>query len=135
MKPFGKLFAITMLTSAAFSAFAAPPKLLITHNMTNVESNAWIAGVLQSQHPTKANSVSKVSWTEVMVACFGHVVNGKCPAVIKMATNTSSPIEIGQVELDVKTGTITPGSISAHGYTLKVIGPGETVLSQENVVD
>lgn len=117
-----------LTTSIAFAA----PKQLITHNLTNVESNAYVAGVIPSQHPTKAHSDNKVMWAAVKMACYGHTVNGKCWALVKMATNTATPVELGTVSIDIETGIITPNQISANGYTLTVNGPGETTLTQNN---
>jgi hypothetical protein len=110
----------------------AAPKQLVTHNTTDVESNAYIAGTIPSQHPTKAHSDNHVNWAAVKMACFGHVTNGKCWAVVKMATNTPNPVEIGIVSIDVDTGIITPQQISNNGYTFTVNGPGETTVSMTN---
>ena len=67
------------------------------------------------------------------MACFGHTVDGKCPALIKMGTGPNdggNPVELGTVTLDLNTGIITPSQISANGYTVTVNGPGETTLSK-----
>ena len=121
------------MTVGAMSLFAATaiaaPKQLITHNTTDVESNAYIDGTIQSQHPTKAHSDGKVFWTAVKMACFGHTIDGKCTALIKMADNTPNPIIVGTVTLNLDTGDITPKQLSANGYTITVDGPGETTLS------
>lgn len=114
---------------AAAAAFAVPPKQLVTHNTTAVESNAFIDGSVPSQHPTKAFSDGKIFWTAVKMACFGHTVNGKCSAVIKMSTNTANPVTIGTVSMDIETGDIMPKQLSANGYTIRVDGPGETTIS------
>jgi len=122
------------LSTLALSLFAvtalAAPKHLITHNNTDVESNAFVAGSIPSQHPTKAHSEGRVFWTAVKLACFGHSVNGKCTALIKMATNTPNPITLGTVTMDLATGEITPIQLSASGYTMTVNGPGETTITQ-----
>lgn len=118
--------ALSLLTAAAFAA----PQQLITHNTTNVESNAFIDGTIPSQHPTKAHSDGKVFWTIVKMACFGHTTNGKCSALIKMATNTAAPVILGTVSMDLESGDITPKQIIANGYMLTVNGPGETTLSE-----
>lgn len=117
--------------TATSSAAATPPRQLITHNTTNTESNAFIDDNIPSQYPTKAHSDSKVFWTVVKMACFGHTVNGKCSALIKMETDTTHPLSIGKVYVDIETGDITPKQLSAHGYTITVNGPGETTLSQD----
>lgn len=127
---------IKTITAAALglitaTALAVPPKQLITHNTTDVESNAYVAGTIPSQHPTKAHSDSSVFWTEVRIACFGHTVNNQCSAVIKMATNTAEPITVGTLTMDLGTGDITPKSLSSNGYTITVNGPGETTLSAD----
>jgi hypothetical protein len=127
--------ALKQLITLAFSLFTitafAAPKQMITHNTTDAESNAFVAGSIPSQHPTKAHSDGRVYWTAVKMACFGHTVDGKCQAVIKMASNTPSPITIGTLTVDLNTGVITPSQISANGYTVLVNGPGETTLLQQ----
>jgi hypothetical protein len=121
-----------LLIAAAFgmcsTAALATPIMLITHNTTDLESNAYVAGTIPSNYPSKPHSDNKVSWVAVKMACFGHTQNGTCSALIKMATNTPYPIELGTVIMDLKTGDITPKQISANGYTLIVNGPGETTL-------
>ena len=112
-------------------AYATPPKQLITHNNTNFDSNAYIAGTIPSQYPTPAQGMSKVPWTNVRLACFGHVVNGLCTADIVMGINTPNPINIGTVSVDINTGAITPAQISSNGFTLTVVGLGETVITQD----
>lgn len=119
--------AITLSLSAV-TAFASP-EYLITHNNTNVESNAYIAGI-PSIYPSAANSTRKVHWNLVKLACFGHSTGGKCSALIKMATNTRNPVDLGTVTMELATGDITPKQISANGYTLTVNGPGETTLTK-----
>ena len=57
-----KKLCLTLLgTLCLISNVFAAPKQLITHNRTNVETNAYIDGVIASQHPTKANSDNWVS--------------------------------------------------------------------------
>lgn len=120
-----------MLFIAASVAFAAPPKVLITHNETDFESNGYIAGTIPSQHPTKAHSTGRVMWASVRMACFGHVINGRCEALIKIATDTDHPIELGTVSVDLNTGDIQPKALYANGYKMIVNGPAESTLSKE----
>ena len=118
--------AFSLLTAAAIAA----PKQLITHNTTDVESNAFVDGNIPSSHPTKAHSDGKIFWGEVQIACFGHLSpDRKCNALIVMASNTANPIALGTVSMDIDSGDITPKQLSANGYTLIVNGPGETTLS------
>lgn len=121
-----------LATAAVFyfttTTVMASPILLITHNTTDSESNAFVAGTIESHYPSKAHSDNKVSWVSVKMACFGHTVDSKCPALIKMGTNTPNPVELGTVVMDLNTGDITPKQITANGYTLIVNGPGETTL-------
>lgn len=124
-----KLTSSLALILFAATVFAAP-KHLITHNSTDVESNAFVAGTIPSQHPTKPHSDGKVFWTAVKLACFGHSIDGKCTALIKMATNTANPITIGTLTMDLYSGDITPLQLSENGYTITVNGPGETTLSK-----
>jgi hypothetical protein len=128
MKLSNKIIVGLGLCFAASVAMATPPKQLITHNNTDVESNAYIAGTIPSQHPTYPHSDNKVTWTAVRMACFGHLENKQCSAVIKMATNTATPVELGTVYVDIETGEITPKFLSGNGYTMTVNGPGETTL-------
>ncbi len=122
----------TLLVAASFSIAAstalASPIMLITHNTTDQESNAFIGGTIPSNHPTKAHSDNKVSWVAVKMACFGHTNGTLCPALIKVATNTATPVDIGFVTMDLRTGDITPKQLRANGYTIIVNGPGETTL-------
>jgi len=121
------IVSLCLFTAATFAI--VPPKLLVTHNNTDYESNAFVAGTIPSQHPTKAHSVGKVFWTAVKLACFGHTENGKCSASIKMASNTPNPINVGTLIMDINTGEITPYQISANGFTVRVIGRGETEIT------
>ena len=118
---------MVMLASTALAA----PKVLITHNTTDFESNAFIAGTIPSPHPTKAHSDGKVFWATVKIVCFGHIINGKCPALIKMKTDTADPIELGYVEMDIASGLITPNELHANGYTMFVNGIGESTLIKD----
>ncbi|MDI9819154.1 MULTISPECIES: hypothetical protein [unclassified Legionella] len=114
----------------ATTAVLASPSYLVTHNRTNVESNAYVAGT-PSPEPTKANSDGKVHWAVVRMACYGHVDGqGRCPAIIKMATNTANPITLGMVSMHLETGDILPKTLSANGYTMIVNGPGEATLTK-----
>lgn len=128
IKRFSRFTTLVSLTIATTVAFASPPKQLITHNLTDDESNAYVAGVVPSQHPTKPHSDGKVLWAAVKMACFGHITNNKCWAVIKMRTNTANPVEIGQLSIDMETGEIMPEQIVGNGYTMTVVGPGETSI-------
>ena len=130
MKPLNQFITALALSSSTTLALASP-MILITHNTTDVESNAYVAGTIASQHPCKPHSDNKVSWVSVRMACFGHTVNGKCPALIKLATNTPNPIDIGTVTMDLNSGDIMPKQLSANGYTLIVNGPGETTLMKD----
>ncbi len=130
MKKITLCSAITLSLSSTL-ALAVPPKVLITHNETNLESNAFVAGTIPSQHPTKANSVSRVMWASVRMACFGHITNNKCPALIKLGTDTDHPVELGTVTVDLNTGEIAPKSLHANGYSMIVNGPAESTLRKD----
>ncbi len=114
---------------AVTTAVMAAPKELITNNLTNVESNAFVSGTIPSQHPTKAHSVNKVMWAAVRLACIGH---NPCWAIIKMATDTANPVELGKVTIDLNTGMITPTQLSANGYSMVVNGPASITLSESH---
>ncbi|KTD73633.1 hypothetical protein [Legionella tucsonensis] len=123
-----KGFSAVALSLSAVTAFASPV-YLITHNNTPVESNAYIAGV-PSPYPTAANSTQKVYWNLVKLACYGHTTGKQCTAIIKMATNTANPIEVGELRMDLETGDITPKYLSRNGYTLFVNGLGEATITK-----
>lgn len=123
------LTAITISLSAA--AALAAPTYLTTHNNTNEESNAFVAGTIPSPYPTAPHASRQVYWTMVKLACYGHTTDGKCSALIKMATNTANPIEIGYVSMDLNSGDITPKKLSAKGYTLTVTGVAEATINKD----
>lgn len=124
----GIILSASLISSSVFAA----PQYLITHNRTNVESDAYVitqGGTIPSGHPTKANSDGQVMWGLVKLICFGNIVNNSCSALIKMETNTSHPVELGKVTMNLDTGDITPKSLVANGYALTVNNPGEVTLS------
>ena len=115
----------------AVSVVAAPPRYLITHNTTDLESNAFVAGTIASQYPTAAHANGKVFWGAAKMACFGHISNGICPALIRIGTDTPNPMDIGTLYLNLDSGEITPASIQGNGYTALVNGPGEITLLKD----
>lgn len=123
------------ITAIGLSAFAAAtlasPSYFIAHNNTDEESNAYIAGTIPSPSPTKPHSTNKTAWFVVRMACFGHTTGNRCPALIKMATNTPTPVDVGYLEMDVETGDIMPKTLSAKGYTITVNGPGEATITKD----
>ena len=127
-----KLKSLTAITLSLCAASAlASPTYLVTHNNTDVESNAYIAGTIPSPYPTPAHTTRQLHWNLIRLACYGHTVNGKCPAVIKMNTNTSEPIILGNVEMELDTGIITPSQVSSNGYTFTVNGLAEGTLTKD----
>jgi hypothetical protein len=124
---FKSLSAITLSLSAV-TTFATPA-FLTTYNNTNEESNAYVAGA-PSIYPTAAHSKREVYWNLVKLACYGHTTGKNCPAVVKMATNTANPIEIGTLSMNLDTGDITPKQISNNGYTITVTGLAETTITK-----
>lgn len=125
-----KSFSAVALCLSAASALAVSPTYLTTHNNTNEESNAYIAGSIPSPYPTGAHSSRQVYWNMVRLACYGHTTDGNCSALIKMATNTSHPIELGYVSMNLDSGKITPEQFTAKGYTFIVNGPGEATINK-----
>lgn len=130
MKSIVKYLSAATVSLATNLACATPAELVI-HNTTNVESNAYIDGTIPSPNPTKPNSTNKVPWFIVKLVCSGHTTNNKCPALIKMATDTAKPVALGTMKMDLDTGAITPSKLSANGYLLVVNGPGEATISKE----
>lgn len=129
MKLILKSLSAIALGLSVFTAASAAPSYLTTHNKTDVESNAYIAGI-PSIYPTAAHASRNVAWNLVRIACFGHSKDNKCSAVIKMATDTSNPIVLGSVSMDLTTGDITPKVLSSQGYTITVNAPGVTTITK-----
>lgn len=130
MISFKKGLVVLALGLSAANAMAKPV-FLVTHNTTDFESNAWVAGIAPSPYPTPAHSDNKVMWSLVKMACNGHIVNDVCTAVIKMKTNTPNPVDIGTVSMNILSGDINPKSLSGNGFRINVNGPGEVTLSKE----
>jgi hypothetical protein len=126
-----KSIAVITLSVATLTTTFAATEFLITHNHTDLESNAFVAGSIPSPYPTAANTTRQVYWNMVRIACYGHIVNNLCAATIKVGTNTARPITVGEVFLDLKSGEITPKYLSAQGYTFIVDGIGEASLFKE----
>ena len=118
------------LCTIAATAIAAPPRQLITHNRTNYQSNGYVAGVIPSQHPTQPQSDGVVYWAAVKMACFGHIENNRCSAIIMMASDTDHPIPVGTLTMDLGNGDIEPKQLSGNGFTITVNGPAETTITQ-----
>ncbi len=87
------------------AAHATPPQNFTTHNQTTVQSNAYIAGIA-SPFPTNGGTTRQVLWNMIRLACFGHTDGDNCSAVVKMATDTPKPIEVGTLTMNLKTGDI-----------------------------
>lgn len=128
MKFIKNLCAITL--GLGVTAAFASPAYLITHNKTNEESNAYIDGTIASPYPTAANSTRQIYWNLVRMACYGHSTGNKCSAVIKMASNTTNPITLGTVTMDLVSGDITPKTLTSNGYTITVVGLAETTITK-----
>lgn len=112
-------------------AFAAP-KQMVTHNHTDVESNAYIDGVIGSQFPTKPYSDNKVFWASVKLACYGHInPQHECHSLVRMATNSDNPVDLGWMTVNLVTGELNPKILRNNGYRLEVNGPGEVTLNLE----
>lgn len=126
-----KLFKLAMAGVGALClshAFAMPTQM-VTHNKTNVQSNAYVGGI-PSIYPANPNSDTKTSWRLVRLACFGH--GDPCKAEVYMETNTNHAVSVGFMSMNLKTGDITPKKISNAGYCITVDGPGEVTLTKED---
>lgn len=130
MKRITQYLTALTLGLAATTSFAAP-QYLITNNLTNVESNAFIDGVYPSSSPSKANSVNMVPWFVVQLACYHHSIGRQCPATLKMATDTPTPIDLANVQINLDTGAVTVlSSNSDTNYKLSVNGIANVTLSE-----
>ena len=121
----------TALITASTLTFAAPPRYLLTNNMTEYTAGAYVNGTVPPQHPTAPHTKGKVYWGLINISCHAYVVNGKCPALVKLGHNNEYPIEVGYVYLDMNTGEITPKVINHNGFTITVNGPGETTITKD----
>lgn len=124
MKRLTALF-LTLFATATF----AVPQYLIINNTTNVESNAYIANAYPSSMPSKPKAVNRVPWFVVQMACYRHTEGRQCPATIKMETNTSNPVDLAYVQLNLDTGAITVLSVVNPKYVLTVNGLAQVTLS------
>lgn len=125
-----KRFTAIALSLSAATALAAP-SYFTTHNDTDVQSNSFIDGKIPSPYPTAPHATKTVLWNLVKLACYGHTTNGKCSALVKVATNTANPIEVGSLTLDLASGDISPKTLSANGYTITVNGIGEATITKD----
>ncbi|QRN04349.1 hypothetical protein GH742_10930 [Legionella sp. MW5194] len=122
--------AITLGLTTAI-AFAAPSHLT-TDNQTNYQSNAFINGTVQSPYPTPKKTKKSLLWSLVQLACAPYVDSQKqCGALIKMGTDTSNPVEVGWLKMNMSTGDITPKKLSANGFTITVINAGEVIITED----
>ena len=71
MSRFHNLRLAAALSVTATTALASPT-VLITHNTTDLESNAFIDGTIPSNYPSRPHSDNRVSWVAVKMASFGH---------------------------------------------------------------
>lgn len=124
------IYTATLALGLLAPVATAAPKFMITHNLTNVQTNAFVDSV-PAPFPTKPNSSSRTGWVIVKMGCSTHAAEGICPAQIKMATDTPSPVVVGTVFVDLESGNISPGMIAGGGYTLTVNGPGEITLTTD----
>lgn len=129
---FVKFGMIIVLGFASLTAVAGP-SLLVVHNETDVESNAFLAGTA-SPMPTAPQTVARVPWFLVRLACLSQPTgeNGTCQAEIKMATNTPNPVSLGLISVDIDSGDILPKEMSSGGYHFTANGPGEITLTQDS---
>lgn len=126
------LAACAMVLYAGLSLADFAPSLAIAHNKTlNMEANAFLDGTQASPMPIAPNSTLQVSWFFLMLGCSGHTTDNWCPALIKVGTNTSSPISMGYMKVHMQTGEITPKELHAGGYSVYVNGPGEVTLVKD----
>lgn len=126
-----KMIITTLMGLTLSMAATASPRQLITHNLTDYESNAYVSGTIPSPYPTKAHSTGKVYWAGIKMSCFGHTLQNKCVALVRAETDTAHPVDVGFVELNIETGEITPQRVHGNGYTLTVNGIAECTLSKD----
>ncbi|ARG99673.1 hypothetical protein [Legionella micdadei] len=119
---------VTALGLSTTVALANPTNLVI-RNTTKVEMNEYIDGIIPAI-PTPPESKGTVPWNLIRMACYGYTVNNKCSALIKLATDTNRPFNLGTITIDIETGEISPKSITGpKGYKFTVTGAGEATLT------
>ncbi|GGI80283.1 hypothetical protein [Legionella impletisoli] len=129
MSRFTKALIGASLSLAAAASFALPPTELVSHNNTDVSSQAYLGPNLDiPQQPTAPGAVKRVSWVSVRILCMNTPKPGICPA--KIALNTTPQTTLGVVELNLATGDINPKVLSANGYKMTVIKPGEIAFTK-----
>jgi hypothetical protein len=129
MIQFRKIFVVA-LAGFLGVAYAELPRQLVTHNLTNVWSNAYINNQFATdRHATPPHQTKGVPWIEVLMACKQYLINGVCWATVKMDTK-GSPVELCKVGLNMTTGELTPESRCAgnNGYSFTVDGKGVATL-------
>lgn len=131
MRNFTKRIIMSAFLFSGSVVVNAAPAVLVTHNQTHFESNAYIDGTVRSPYPSAPMKDNRVAWIAVRIACTGHITDNKCRALVKMATDTATPIDLGWVEMDMLSGEITPQEIHNNGFTLIVNGLGEVTLTEE----
>lgn len=131
-----KTLAITAALAALSSQVIAAPQYMISENKTHAQSNSYIAGKFPSPYPTNPGQTKKLLWPLVKLACFGNTQTDPttqheiCTAEIHMETDKPNHKILGSMNMDLDTGDITPKTLSAHGYTLTVKGPGHVVITE-----
>lgn len=133
MKKVTKTLAVcAMALYAGLSLANFAPSLGIAHNKTaDMEANAFLGGTQPSPMPIAANSTLQVPWFLLMLGCSGHTDNNWCSALIKIGTNTSNPISMGDMKINLQTGEILPKEIHNSGYSIYVNGSGEVTLVKD----
>ncbi|WP_133131171.1 hypothetical protein [Legionella yabuuchiae] len=130
MSRFTKALIGASLSLSAAIAFAIPPSELVSHNNTDVQTQAFLGPNLDlPQQPTEPGAVKRVSWVSVRILCMNTPKPGICPAKIKL--NTVPQTTLGIVEMNLKNGDINPKVLSANGYKMTVVKPGEIVFTKE----
>ena len=125
MNKFSKLFAGTVLATASSIALAAPSELVV-ENKTDYQARAYVNGI--SKNPAEAHSSMSLNWTMLKIVCMYRT---DCKAEVKMKADTSNPVSLGNVSINLDSGVINTSGLSlAEGFNVSYVAPGHAVVTQ-----
>ena len=125
MNKFIKLLAGTFIVTTSSVALAAPSELVV-ENKTDYQARAYVNGM--SKNPAEAHSSMSLSWWALKLVCAFQT---DCKATVKMKTDTSNPVSLGDVSINLDSGIIDTSKLShAEGFNVSYVAPGHAVVTQ-----
>lgn len=118
------LCSLTLGMSSLYAAVA--PHVFTTKNYTKYQSNAKVKNTW-SPYPTppgtpSSPSVRSVPWMGLKLIC--GLTASTCSAKIYMKTDTGSPVFVGEGQMDMSTGVVSPSELTNNGFRLTSTEPG-----------